>query len=205
MSSATLGNVIPGLERGVAFVALDCTRCVLSKTRTQVVPAEGSRKAIALFVGEAPGPDEDRIGRPFIGRAGRILRDALAEAGWRGDEVWITNTVKCFPFDIVEGKKKIRAPNPDERAGCSRHLAAELEAFPRALVVALGRTAAGALAGTAVALDERHGTIFPRSTGVGDVFVTFHPSGLHYRKGRREAFLADLRRARALALERCAP
>jgi uracil-DNA glycosylase len=201
MNSATLGNLVPGSSRGIQFVPLDCTRCPLSAHRTQVVPGEGPLHPLAFFVGEAPGPDEDRLGRPFIGRAGQILRRALRDAGWREDDVWITNVVKCFPFDMNEDRKKIRAPSEDEVAACHDHLANEVRALRPRLIVALGRTAAARLlARDDLSLDKLHGTIAGAQDGV-PVFVTFHPSGLHYKKGRNEQFVQDLRRARTLAAE----
>ncbi len=200
MSSATLGNLVTGSQRGTAYVPHDCTRCPLSRGRTQVVPGEGPAKPLAFFVGEAPGPDEDRLGRPFIGRAGNILRTNLRTSGWKEDEAWITNSVKCFPNEPEGDKKRIRAPLPMEIEACRPHLAAELDALRPKLVIALGRTAAASLLGEAPPLDEVHGTVVG-SYRLVPVFVTFHPSGLHYRRGRREEFVEDLRKARVMAVK----
>ena len=200
MSSATLGNLVGGSQRGTAYVPHDCARCPLSRGRTQVVPGEGATKPLAFFVGEAPGPDEDRLGRPFIGRAGNILRTHLRATGWKDEEVWITNSVKCFPHEVDEEKKRIRAPSPSEIEACRPHLAAELDALRPKLLIALGRTAAAALLGEAPALDEAHGKI-AGSYRLVPVFVTFHPSGLHYRRGRLEEFVKDLRNARDMAVK----
>lgn len=199
MNSATLGSLAPGISRGTSFVPVDCVGCPLSKNRTQVVPGEGPARPLAFFVGEAPGPDEDRLGRPFIGRAGQILRVALREAGWTEGEVWITNVVKCFPHDENGAKKRIRAPSEDEVAACHNHLANEIRGLRPRLIVALGRTAAARLLGhDDWSLDDLHGTVAGLQDNV-PVFVTFHPSGLHYRTGRKDEFLNDLRNARTLA------
>lgn len=189
------------MERGVDLVDLACTRCGLSRDRTQVVPAEGSRTAPAFLVGEGPGPEEDSKGRPFVGRAGKLLRSVLERTGWRGEDVWITNIVKCFPHDRDGARRRIRAPMPIEAAACRVHLRRELEAIRPRLLVALGRTAAHELTGVPLPnLDRLHGTVLPTRPELGDhwVFLTFHPSGLHYARGRLEAFEKDLRTARAL-------
>lgn len=198
MSSGTLGRSGPAVARGGAFVPLDCARCGLARTRTQVVPGEGPTAPRALFVGEAPGPDENREGRPFVGRAGRILRNAMREAGWREDEVWITNVVKCFPVRTEDAQRRIRAPRPDEIEACRRHLDAEKERLSPSIVVALGRTAAVALTGNpGLELDRDHGRVV--EAGGLRILPTFHPSGLHYRAGRHAAFREDLRLARMLS------
>ncbi|HLE48023.1 MAG TPA: uracil-DNA glycosylase [Candidatus Thermoplasmatota archaeon] len=193
-----------GIERGTAYVPVDCRRCGLCEGRTQVVPAEGGRRPLAFFVGEAPGPEEDAQGRPFVGRAGKILRATLREAGWSDDDVWITNVVKCFPYEWIDGKKKIRAPTVAEAASCREHLRLEVAALKPPLIVALGRTAATALIDDGGAnLAGLRGSASPaRGDLGGDVFVTYHPSGLHYERGRKEAFESDLRAALRLAKER---
>jgi DNA polymerase len=196
------------IERQTGLAVLDCSLCGLSRGRTQVVPAEGDRAARVMLVGEAPGPDEDRVGRPFIGRAGKVLRRELANAGWRPEDVWITNTVKCFPFDLVESKKKIRPPTGLESDACRLHLRRELDALRPRLIVALGRTAAQQLTGEPVpSLETVRGATLATRAALGDypVFVTYHPSGLHYAAGRLELFQADLRRARTIAAADAAP
>lgn len=189
-------------ERQGGLVALECVLCGLCEGRTQVVPAEGPRTARVMLVGEAPGPDEDRLGRPFIGRAGKVLRRELEASGWDPAQVWITNTVKCFPHELREGRKKIRAPTPQEAQACRPNLRRELETLRPSLVVALGRTAAQQLTGQVVpSLEAVRGSVLRTRDELGDVpvFVTYHPSGLHYAKGRIDLFREDLMRARRLA------
>jgi len=104
------------VERRAALDAIaaevrDCTRCRLHETRTKAVPGEGDPSTEVVFVGEGPGFNEDREGRPFIGRAGDLLVKLLASLGWRRSDVFITNVVKCRPPDN-------RDPQPDEIAAC---------------------------------------------------------------------------------------
>jgi uracil-DNA glycosylase len=185
------------MRRGDAFLAPDCPVCA-----GRAVPAEGGEAPQAFFVGEAPGPTEEKLGRPFVGRAGRVLRESMAEAGWSEDEIWITNVVKRFPYEDVEGKRKIRKPTADEIRACLPHLVAEVQALRPRLLVALGRTASEALLGRRVpTLGALRGqTLAARpELGAGPVFVTIHPSALSYGilRGQRAGFVADLRRARA--------
>ena len=109
-----------------------CRRCRLSEQRTQAVPGEGHPDTEVVFVGEGPGQNEDRLGRPFVGAAGSLLEELLALVGWRREDVFITNVVKCRP----PGN---RDPEPDEMAACAPFLRRQLEVLDPALVVTLGR------------------------------------------------------------------
>jgi uracil-DNA glycosylase len=194
--------------RGTDYVPALCNLCALHKGRTQVVPGEGSATAKVFLVGEAPGPQEDHKGRPFIGRSGMLLRRTLKDTGWKEDEYWITNIVKCFPYNFSMGAKKPRAPLPEESDACRRHLQAEIEALKPRLFIALGKTAANNLTGRDVgSLDALHGNVVAARPEFGgtDVFLTFHPSGLHYVAGRPALFRHDLSQARKLWLARQAP
>jgi uracil-DNA glycosylase family 4 len=166
---------------------LACRRCPLCEGRTQVVPGKGPRPAKLVIVGEAPGAEEDRVGAPFVGRAGALLDRALAAAGVARDQVFITNVVKCRPPDN-------RKPLPAERAACRPFLEGELETAGAAVVVALGGTAAEALLGrpvkvasTAAAPLEAHLAGAPRK-----VFVTLHPASSRFRKGAVSTIAAAL-------------
>jgi uracil-DNA glycosylase len=124
-------------ERKVALEAIAsevrvCQRCRLSETRTRAVPGEGSPDTEVVFVGEGPGSNEDRQGRPFVGAAGKLLDELLGMVGWQRSDVFITNVVKCRPPDN-------RDPEPDEIAACQPYLRRQLEALDPALVVTLGR------------------------------------------------------------------
>ena len=104
----------------IAAEVRGCTRCRLHETRTRAVPGEGNPDTEVMFVGEGPGQNEDREGRPFVGRAGGLLVDLLGHIGWRRDDVFITNVVKCRP----PGN---RDPEPDEIAACAPYLRRQLE------------------------------------------------------------------------------
>ena len=113
-----------------------CTRCRLHEGRTKAVPGEGDPDTEVVFVGEGPGFNEDREGRPFVGRAGGLLVQLLGSIGWQRDDVFITNVVKCRPPDN-------RDPQPDEIAACAPFLRRQLETLDPAVVVTLGRYSMG--------------------------------------------------------------
>ncbi len=127
------GHGVTDVERRTALeeIAAEvrvCTNCRLHQTRTKAVPGEGDPDTEVVFVGEGPGFNEDRQGRPFIGRAGDLLVKLLASIGWRREDVFITNVVKCRPPDN-------RDPQPDEIAACAPYLRRQLEVLDPAVVV----------------------------------------------------------------------
>jgi uracil-DNA glycosylase len=149
-----------------------CTRCRLHETRTQAVPGEGDPSTEVVFVGEGPGFNEDRQGRPFVGRAGDLLVRLLGSIGWRREDVFITNVVKCRPPDN-------RDPEPDEIAACEPYLRRQLEVLDPAVVVTLGRHSMGRFMPGA-RISQAHGTMRPAdpATGAPDalVFAMYHPA-----------------------------
>jgi DNA polymerase len=164
-------------ERRLALEAIAaevrvCTNCRLHQTRTRAVPGEGDPETEVVFVGEGPGFNEDRGGRPFIGRAGDLLVKLLASVGWRREEVFITNIVKCRPPDN-------RDPQPDEIAACAPYLRRQLEALDPAVIVTLGRHSMARLMPGA-RISQAHGTVRPvdPDTGARDamVFAMYHPA-----------------------------
>ncbi len=116
----------------IAAEIMKCTRCPLHATRTNAVPGEGSPDAKVVFVGEAPGRNEDLQGRPFVGAAGKLLTDLLASIGLSREEVFITNVVKCRPPNN-------RDPRPEEIEACLPFLKKQLEVIDPDVIVALGR------------------------------------------------------------------
>lgn len=116
----------------IASEVLSCTKCVLSGTRTNAVPGDGSSTAAVMFIGEGPGQNEDEQGLPFVGRAGQLLDTLLAEVPLRREDVYITNVVKCRP----PGN---RDPEPDEVAACMPYLQAQIELINPRVIVTLGR------------------------------------------------------------------
>jgi DNA polymerase len=157
---------------GIAAEVRVCTRCRLHETRTQAVPGEGDPDTEVVFVGEGPGFHEDRQGRPFVGRAGDLLVRMLDSIGWRRDDVFITNIVKCRPPEN-------RDPEPDEIAACAPYLERQLAALDPAVVVTLGRHSMGRFMPGA-RISQAHGTVRPAdpATGARDatVFAMYHPA-----------------------------
>ena len=149
-----------------------CTRCRLAEGRTKAVPGEGSPDTEVLFVGEGPGQTEDAQGRPFVGRAGDLLVKLLASIGWRRQEVFITNIVKCRP----PGN---RDPEPDEIAACAPYLQRQLEVLDPAVVVTLGRFSMAQFR-PGERITQIHGTHAPApaATGARDAlaYALFHPA-----------------------------
>ena len=169
----------------------DCSRCGLCKGRTQVVFPDGDLSADVVFVGEAPGENEDLQGRPFVGRSGKILDGMMAEAGFSRADVLITNTVKCRP----PGN---RDPTPEEMAACRPFLESELEGAR--LVVGLGKAACrdlmgydGPMAGVANVLTE----IEVRGKRVR-FLPTYHPAATIYSRASREDLRVAMRMVKEL-------
>jgi uracil-DNA glycosylase family protein len=157
--------------------ATGCRACHLWKRGTQTVFGEGPRSADVMFVGEQPGNDEDLAGRPFVGPAGRILAQAMEDAGLDRRRAYITNAVKHFKWE-PRGKRRIHAkPNSSEIQACRPWLEAELEVVqPRALVC-LGATAAQTLLGRSFKVTRQRGT-FVESPLAPLVTATVHPSSI---------------------------
>lgn len=149
-----------------------CTNCRLHATRTRAVPGEGDPETEVVFVGEGPGFNEDRLGRPFVGRAGDLLVKLLGHIGWRREDVFITNVVKCRPPDN-------RDPQPDEIAACAPYLRRQLEVLDPAVVVTLGRYSMATFMPGA-RISQTHGTVRPvdPATGAANamVFAMYHPA-----------------------------
>jgi len=175
-----------------AAEAASCTRCDLYRHATQTVFGAGPADARLMLVGEQPGDQEDRKGAPFVGPAGRVLSDALAEAGLSPDHVYVTNAVKHFKF-TQRGKRRIhQKPNAAETAACHYWLDKELDLVRPAVVVALGATAGTALLGRPVRIGAERGKPIDGPDGTG-VVITAHPSSILRVRDKpqwREAFAA---------------
>jgi DNA polymerase len=197
-----VGGADAGTERALTREAADaleavcagvaaCTACRLSETRTRVVPGEGAADARIVFVGEGPGADEDKTGRPFVGRAGRLLDDIITK-GMRLSraEVYICNVVKCRP----PGN---RVPAPDEVEACSDWLDRQLAAIAPRVICTLGATAARRLLDT----DAPMGRLRQREhawRGI-PVVVTYHPAYLLRNPAAKVPTWEDIRRVMELA------
>jgi uracil-DNA glycosylase family protein len=175
----------------------DCKACPLWKAATQTVFGEGPPHAAIMFVGEQPGDSEDRVGRPFVGPAGRLFDRALAEAGMDRKRVYVTNAVKHFKYE-PRGKRRIhKKPADAEIAACHGWLDRELEFVAPTLVVALGATAARALLGHATLIERNRGRVVPFSAQT-QLLITVHPSALlrvpdEYKAEAYRRFVADLK------------
>ncbi len=146
-----------------------CTKCPLHATRTQTVFGVGNRRAQWMFIGEAPGGDEDRQGEPFVGRAGKLLNAMLFAMGLKREEVYIANVIKCRP----PGN---RDPQPEEVIQCEPYLLRQIELIKPRLIVALGRHAAHSLLKTEVPLGKLRGQRL--SYHGTPLIVTYHPAYL---------------------------
>lgn len=178
--------------------AAGCRRCDLWEHATQTVFGEGASKAEVMLIGEQPGDHEDLEGRPFVGPAGRVLDEALAEAGIDRGLVYVTNTVKHFKYE-PRGKRRIhQRPNQTEIRACRPWLEAEVSLVEPKLIVCLGATAAQALLGANFKVTKRRGELVPSPLGP-DAVATVHPSSIlrapddAARETARQAFVADLR------------
>lgn len=195
---------VAGLREAVGA----CRGCELWADATQAVFSTGPAGARLLLVGEQPGDQEDRQGVPFVGPAGRLLREALEAAGINPDQTYLTNAVKHFRHTL-RGKRRIHEkPSVGQLEACHPWLDAELAAVRPRLVVCLGATAARAVLGHDVKVGEARGLVQAAPGISAPVLVTVHPSAvvrLYGRDGWDEAFaalVADLKTALEAATER---
>ena len=165
-----------------------CTRCRLHEQRDRAVPGEGDPETEVVFVGEGPGRDENRAGRPFVGASGRLLGELIGSLGWRREDVFITNVVKCWP----PGN---RDPQPDEIAACAPFLRRQLEVLDPAVLVTVGKHSLGAFM-PGERIGRVHGTSRPAdpATGARDalVFAMYHPAFALYDGSNRATLETDI-------------
>jgi uracil-DNA glycosylase len=193
--------------RELAKAENECTRCPLYKDATQAVPGEGRRNARVMLVGEQPGDKEDLSGKPFVGPAGRVLDQALEDAGIPRSEVFVTNAVKHFKHEM-RGKRRLhKRPNTYEIERCKIWLDVERGIVKPVAIVALGATAARSLLGRSVTITKARRQTLRLPDGTA-AFVTIHPSYLLRiedeadKQREYDNFVADLRpAARVLANE----
>ncbi|MFF3917690.1 UdgX family uracil-DNA binding protein [Streptomyces sp. NPDC001852] len=204
----------PFVPEGAGLAALreaaaDCRGCPLHENATQTVFGAGNAHARVMLVGEQPGDQEDRQGKPFVGPAGKLLDRALEEAGLDPADAYVTNAVKHFKFTRAEPRKRRihKAPSLREMTACGPWLAAELALVEPELIVVLGATAGKALLGSSFRVGEVRGTVLEREIhGRPERLVpTVHPSSVlraqddEDRKAAYQGLVADLKvAARAL-------
>lgn len=176
----------------------ECTRCPLFEIGTQTVFGAGPADADLMFIGEAPGAQEDRTGTPFVGPAGKLFDEAMAEAGIDRSTVYVTNAVKHRPWIRSDsGRQKNRAPKQSEITACAIWLDREIEIIRPAIVCCLGAVAAKRMLGKSFRLMDQRGQWFTVEDGL-EVLATVHPSFVMIqRQDARErwmtTFIDDLR------------
>ena len=166
-----------------------CRRCQLSRSRTKAVPGEGSLEAAVMFVGEAPGGDEDRQGRPFIGPAGRLLTNLLRTIGIDRKDVFITNIVKCRPPDN-------RDPLPEEIEACNEYLLTQIALITPKVICTLGRFAGQTLVDPKLAISRDHGKA-TRLSGILYVPL-YHPAAALHQARLIDTLESDMRRLKTI-------
>jgi DNA polymerase len=172
----------------------DCARCKLAGLgRRQIVFGVGNPDARLMFVGEAPGADEDRQGEPFVGRAGQLLTKIIEAIGLRRDDVYIANVIKCRP----PGN---RAPEPDEIATCEPFLFRQIDAIRPRVIVALGTHATHALLKTDAPISRLRGRVHEFRGGI-KLVPTFHPAFLLRSPDRKRDVWEDMKKVRELLRE----
>jgi len=162
---------------------MSCVKCNLSKSRTNAVPGKGNPTAEILFIGEAPGRNEDLKGEPFVGSAGKILSEALDHAGLSRDDVFITNVVKCRP-------PSNRLPLQEEKDVCHEHLSKELEIIRPKIICILGNTAYGSLLG-GDSITKNRGKIIEKNGQL--YFLTIHPAATIYNPELKSVLKDDMK------------
>lgn len=190
VSTRILEAIAPGgdLRALEAEIGADCTRCKLCEERNSVVFGEGSPNARIVFVGEGPGADEDAQGKPFVGRAGKLLGRIIGAMGFERPDVYICNVVKCRP----PGN---RNPEPDEMDTCGAFMFRQLRAIDPEVVICLGSVAAHYLLqlGRKVSLGSLRGAV--HELGPMKVVVTYHPAALLRSPGYRKPLWEDMKLA----------
>jgi uracil-DNA glycosylase len=177
-----------------------CRGCDLYKDATQTVFGEGPRRASMILLGEVPGDEEDKQGRPFVGPAGRLLDDALEEAGLSRDDVYVTNAVKHFRWE-PRGKRRLhKKPTSRQMEACKPWLMAEILVVQPEVIVCLGATAAQSMMGREFRITKHRGKFF-KNEHAAWLLATYHPSAIlrapdkEDRERKRAEFIDDLHHA----------
>jgi len=186
----------PASLEAIAAEVRVCRKCDLSSQRTNAVPGEGHPKARIMFVGEAPGADEDAQGRPFVGRAGQLLNKIIAACGLKREDVFIGNILKCRP----PGN---RDPRPEEIVSCLPYLQSQIESIEPEIIVALGAHAAKTLLNTTKSIGQLRGHFQEYCAGIGrpplKLMATYHPAYLlrNYTPDTRRRVWEDMKKVLA--------
>ncbi|MDR1684160.1 MAG: uracil-DNA glycosylase [Elusimicrobiota bacterium] len=187
---------------GLAAQIKTCKRCALGQTRLNAVPGEGNINARLMFIGEGPGYEEDRQGRPFVGKAGQLLDKMIVAMGFTRQEVFIANMVKCHPMIDPQNPDKRgndRAPDGEEIAVCRRYIERQIAAVSPDYIVALGGVAGKSLIMDAKSLSAIRGKFYDLQlteaalTKPVKILATFHPAALLRNPGWKKDAWADLK------------
>ena len=174
---------ITSLEQ-VRNQVISCTKCDLCKTRSYSVPGKGNHNSDIIFIGEAPGRSEDKIGEPFVGAAGKKLSDALKYAGISRSQVYITNVVKCRPPNN-------RVPTQIEKESCRNYLESEIAIIKPKVICIMGNTAYQTILGGANITKER-GKFIKKNGRV--YFLTIHPAAVIYNQKLLDSLKSDMKK-----------
>jgi len=185
---SALGSQGDGLLDELRAVALACTKCRLAKTRTNVVYGVGNPDADLMFIGEAPGRDEDVKGEPFVGRAGQLLTDIIKAMKLTRDDVYIANVIKCRPPEN-------RNPEPDELEQCRPFIRRQIELIKPRVIVTLGRFALQSLTEKGYAISAARGQ-WMEYDGI-KVMPTYHPAYLLRNPAAKKEVWADMKKVMA--------
>ena len=161
---------------------IKCTKCDLCKTRTNSVPGKGNSKSDVIFIGEAPGRNEDKSGEPFVGVAGKKLSMVLEEAGISRDSVYITNVVKCRPPNN-------RVPSMDERNTCKEYLKEEISIIKPKIICILGNTVFNSILGGSE-ITKFRGKVARKDNQL--YFITIHPAATIYNQKLIDVLKSDI-------------
>ena len=177
------------LLKAVYEEARACTRCPLHQTRTTVVFGNGNADANLMFIGEAPGANEDRMGLPFVGQAGKLLDKLLAEIGMERKDVFVVNTLKCRPPDN-------RDPHPNEIDACNEYLRSQVDLIEPTVICTLGNFSTKLLRADSTGISRLHGREEVRIIGPRAVrlYPLYHPAAALYTPSMLEALRADFHR-----------
>lgn len=191
----------------VRDAALGCVACKLHVHRTQVVFGVGNPNTPMVLVGQSPGEQEDQTGEPFVGRAGQLLTECLAECGIKRRHVWITNIVKCRPWERTErGRGRNRDPEDDEIQACRSWIEAELALITPHVIVCIGAPSAQTILGRKLSITRDRGTWFvDHDFRPAQVMPVLHPAYIVRKQGQpdydslRQQLIDDLDAARRMA------
>jgi len=172
------------LSRAASVVA-SCRKCEIGYTRTNTAYGEGDPCARVMLIGEGPGETEDKLGRPFVGRAGELLEKMLAAIGLAREDVFICNTVKCRPTLDDGNRLRNRAPTPDEMRNCRPYLDQQIEIIKPEMILCLGAPAAKSFLGERFSITKQRGIWYDGPNGI-PLIATFHPAYILRMTGGKE-------------------